>query len=169
MKGVTIFQLKNISEHMGFSAKVLRIDTNQFATLQLPCVIHWEMNHFMVLHKVSSNYIWVHDPARGSRRLSFIEIDKSFTGIVLELKPQENLKKLSKPVNKSAVITCSLVKKYGFDILKLVGISCLIQILYISGVTLVQRLIDSSANPSHELNFVLLQFVLSLLLVWELC
>ena len=95
MRGVTIDQLKNIAQDIGFVAKVLRIDINQFSSLQLPCVIHWDMNHFMVLHKVSSDYILVHDPARGPRRLSFREIDKSFTGIILELTPRETLRETS--------------------------------------------------------------------------
>lgn len=150
MRGVTIDQLKNIAQDIGFVAKVLRIDINQFSSLQLPCVIHWDMNHFMVLHKVSSDYILVHDPARGPRRLSFREIDKSFTGIILELTPRETLRQISKPVIQSVVIVNGLIKKYSFDIFRLVGISCLIQILYISGVTFVQKSIDSSANSTHE-------------------
>jgi ATP-binding cassette subfamily B protein RaxB len=169
MRGVTLYQLKNIAKDIGFITKVLRLETNQFTSLQLPCVIHWEMNHFMVVHKVSTKYIWVHDPARGSRRLSFEEVDKSFTGIVLELKPLEALNQVSKPKSQSAKMANRLIKKYGFAILGLVSISCLIQFLYITGVTFVQKIIDSSANSASETLLYLLLVALFGIKIIEFC
>jgi len=53
----------------------------------LPCVLHWDMNHFVVLKSVSATHALIHDPAVGERRLPLAEFAKHFTGVALELTP----------------------------------------------------------------------------------
>jgi ATP-binding cassette subfamily B protein RaxB len=55
-------------------------------------VLHWDLNHFVVLKEVSRGWAVIHDPARGVRRLPLAEVSKHFTGIVLELTPQAEFK-----------------------------------------------------------------------------
>lgn len=70
LTGMTLFQLKKTAEGFGLTTNVLRIDINQLYSLKLPCIMHWEMNHFMVVREITNNYIVVHDPARGVRTVS---------------------------------------------------------------------------------------------------
>jgi ATP-binding cassette subfamily B protein RaxB len=53
----------------------------------LPCILHWDMNHFVVMTSVGRSSVEIHDPARGARRLSRAEVSRHFTGIALELSP----------------------------------------------------------------------------------
>ena len=55
--------------------------------LQCPCILHWDMNHFVVMKKVAENKVILHDPAVGERFLPMDEFSKYFTGIALELTP----------------------------------------------------------------------------------
>ena len=48
-----------------------------------PCIIHWNMNHFVVLDGFKGNHVYINDPARGSIKISWEEFDRSFTGVVL--------------------------------------------------------------------------------------
>lgn len=56
----------------------------------IPCIIHWNMAHFVVLRGFGKNKAYLNDPARGEITVSMEEFDHSFTGIVLEFSPGED-------------------------------------------------------------------------------
>ena len=55
-----------------------------------PCIIHWNLNHFVVLCGFRGNHACINDPARGSVKVTMDEFDKAFTGIVMVFTPTEN-------------------------------------------------------------------------------
>lgn len=55
-----------------------------------PCIIHWNMNHFIVLNGFKGNYAYINDPARGRLKVSSEEFDDAFTGIVIVPVPSED-------------------------------------------------------------------------------
>ena len=59
---------------------------------QFPCIIHWNMNHFVVLDGFRGKYAYLNDPARGAVRVSWEEFDRSFTGVVITPVPSEHFK-----------------------------------------------------------------------------
>ena len=87
LKGATLADLTRIAAQMQFTSRALRAEMSHLSQLQLPCVLHWELNHFVVLTEVTSKGAVIHDPARGVRRLSFAEVSKAFTGVAMELTP----------------------------------------------------------------------------------
>jgi ATP-binding cassette subfamily B protein RaxB len=87
IKGATLEGLVGIAELLQLDARPLRLGLEALNQLQLPCVLHWDMNHFVVLARTTSRGIVIHDPAVGERRLSFAEASKHFTGIALEHLP----------------------------------------------------------------------------------
>ncbi|MBP5654969.1 MAG: ATP-binding cassette domain-containing protein [Clostridiales bacterium] len=56
---------------------------------KFPCIIHWNMNHFVVLCGFRGKHVYINDPARGSVKISWEEFDRSFTGIVLIPTPSD--------------------------------------------------------------------------------
>ena len=52
-----------------------------------PCIVHWELNHFVVVRGFKGDHVLINDPARGELRVSDREFDESFTGICLEFAP----------------------------------------------------------------------------------
>lgn len=74
---------------LGLSPRALRVELNELSQLTLPCVLHWNLNHFVVLEKVSilGNGVTIFDPAVGTRRLSLQSASRHFTGVALELTP----------------------------------------------------------------------------------
>lgn len=87
LKGVRLDQLIGMAGSLGFSARPLRVEMEHLGGLQLPCILHWDFNHFVVLEKVSGSKATILDPAIGERRLSLSEVSAHFTGIALELAP----------------------------------------------------------------------------------
>ena len=92
LKGATLADLTRIAAQMQFTPRALRAELGHLSQLQLPCVLHWELNHFVLLTEVTAKGVVIHDPARGVRRLSTAEVSKAFTGVVLELTPAADFK-----------------------------------------------------------------------------
>ena len=87
LKGATLKSLIHIAQSLGLQARPLKLDVEHVRDLKLPCVLHWDMNHFVVLKSLSRTGVVIHDPAVGERRLSNAEFAKHFTGVALELVP----------------------------------------------------------------------------------
>lgn len=76
-----------MAQGMALSTRPLKLDIKDLSKLVLPAILHWNLNHFVVLKSVSNNRAFIHDPAVGERNLTLAEFSKSFTGIALELSP----------------------------------------------------------------------------------
>jgi ATP-binding cassette, subfamily B, bacterial CvaB/MchF/RaxB len=87
LKGVTMADLVRMAGDLKLSPRALRLEPEQLSQLALPCVLHWDLNHFVVLTAVRGSVATLHDPARGARRMKLAELSRHFTGIALELTP----------------------------------------------------------------------------------
>jgi ATP-binding cassette, subfamily B, bacterial CvaB/MchF/RaxB len=91
LNGLTLLGLISIATRMELSARALRLEPEQLGLLRLPAILHWDMDHFVVLSRVGRRCVLiVHDPARGVRRITATEASKRFTGIALELSPTQD-------------------------------------------------------------------------------
>jgi len=108
LKGVNLSQLINIAGRLNFQSRSLRLEIDHLSHLATPCILHWDMNHFVVLKSIRNNKATILDPAFGERRLSFNELSAHFTGIAIELSPTIEFK--SKDIRKSISIR-QLVEK----------------------------------------------------------
>ena len=64
---------------------------------KFPCIIHWNMNHFVVLDGFRGNRAYLNDPAKGAYSVSMETFDESFTGVCLRFEPTENFEPSGKP------------------------------------------------------------------------
>ncbi|WP_449649022.1 peptidase domain-containing ABC transporter [Rahnella aceris] len=86
-RGTTLSGLTGIAEQLGLSSRPLSLDIEDLSALKVPCILHWEFNHFVVLVSVRRNHLVIHDPARGRRTINMAEVSHSFTGVALEAWP----------------------------------------------------------------------------------
>ena len=93
LKGVSLETLIDLSGQMDLGSRALRLDLEEMHRLQLPAVLHWDLNHFVVLKSVKRNKLTIHDPARGERKMTLKEASDHFTGVALELLPTTSFKK----------------------------------------------------------------------------
>lgn len=90
LRGTTLQNLMQTADKMSFASRPLRLELEEMDQLQLPTILHWDLNHFVVLKKVTKKYIIIHDPAQGLRKMTLQEASKHFTGVALELTPTPN-------------------------------------------------------------------------------
>lgn len=87
LKGADLGQLMRHAQALGFACRPLRLELNEMNQLQLPCMLHWNLNHFVVLIRVSGGKLTILDPAVGKRVMTIAEASDHFTGVALELTP----------------------------------------------------------------------------------
>lgn len=90
LKGATLASLIQVANHLKLATRPVKLDLQQLSRLRLPCILHWEFNHFVVLKRVDGKCITIHDPALGVRTVSLRDTSDAFTGVALELWPTED-------------------------------------------------------------------------------
>jgi NHLM bacteriocin system ABC transporter peptidase/ATP-binding protein len=88
--GSNAYNLVQAARRLGMEAKGQSRTLENLNTLTFPVILHWNFNHFIVLEGMDRHKAWINDPASGRRTVSMSELNRSFTGIVLELRPGKN-------------------------------------------------------------------------------
>lgn len=97
LKGATLRQLIDVAKGLQLSARSLRLEVSEIRNLQLPCMLHWDLNHFIVLEAIKGDSVELCDPAIGRRVVSLREFGEAFTGVALELTPNFDFKRQNAP------------------------------------------------------------------------
>jgi ATP-binding cassette subfamily B protein RaxB len=87
LKGVTLAQLMGIARQVHLDTRPLRVELEHLHEVEAPCILHWNMSHFVVLKEVRNGRLIIHDPSFGVRNVTFAEASERFTGVALELTP----------------------------------------------------------------------------------
>jgi ATP-binding cassette, subfamily B, bacterial CvaB/MchF/RaxB len=142
LKGTTLAHLIRISESLELSARPLRIEVEELHKIKCPAVLHWDLNHFVVIKSATKNKVWIHDPAIGAIMLSIEEVSKHFTGVVLELTPTP---KFSRVVEQERLPLSSLWGNQhglGIFLLQVFISSLLLEIFAIASPLFMQLVVD---------------------------
>lgn len=86
-QGMTLQRLMECASGIRLASRAVRLEPEDLKSLSLPCILHWNINHFVVLHKVQGSKLVIHDPDKGKVTLSLQDAGKHFTGVALELTP----------------------------------------------------------------------------------
>jgi ATP-binding cassette, subfamily B, bacterial CvaB/MchF/RaxB len=105
LAGASLRSVMGIADQLGFSTRALRVELSAIGKVHRPAILHWDLNHFVVLKSVDRDKAVVHDPAFGARTLSMAEFSKHFTGVVLEVSPSERFR----PVTARAPMKLSML------------------------------------------------------------
>ena len=144
----------------GLNANPISIEAEDAEEIELPSIIHWNMNHFLVLCGFNKKGAVVADPADGIRTVSYAEFSKSFTGIAIELTPGENFEKQNKPREKEYYIY-KCAKKYMPTVLYLFITELIVMLGTVSVLFLNSIFIDKILIAGNDRNLkIILQVLL---------
>src|SRR5690606_38401092 len=87
LKGTTLASLVDVAHRLGLATRPVRLELEELAGLRTPCILHWNLDHFVVLKRANARSLVIHDPASGERKVALSKASSAFTGVALELWP----------------------------------------------------------------------------------
>jgi ATP-binding cassette, subfamily B, bacterial CvaB/MchF/RaxB len=142
LKGMSLANLSQIAQKEKLGARAVRLDLNQLNHLQLPAILHWELNHFVVLKAVSAQQVIIHDPNFGERRLSMSEASKKFTGVAMELWPEPGFEPRKEATRISLGQLMGRVKGFLPSLAQVLIFSLVLEAFALAGPLLLQWIVD---------------------------
>lgn len=94
MTGATLRSIMGLADQLGFAPRALKAEIGALSKIRLPAILHWDLNHFVVLKSVTKSEAVIHDPALGVRRYSLEKLSDHYTGVVLELSPAQGFEQI---------------------------------------------------------------------------
>jgi ATP-binding cassette subfamily B protein RaxB len=166
LKGATLRTVMDIAARLGLAGRPLRLEIAHLRSLRTPAILHWDMNHFVVLRSVGRSGITIHDPAFGVRRQSFAEVSKHFTGIALELAPDGGFRPQRATPKLSLFDFLGQISGLGPVLVQTLVLSVVLQLYVLATPFYMQVVVDNAiAKNDHDLLLVLaLGFALFLLI-----
>ena len=166
LRGATLQDVIRIAGHLGLTSRPLRIELEELRMLRVPCILHWDLIHFVVLKRAGRNDIVIHDPAVGVRRLTYELASKHFTGVALELTPAQGFQPIAAAPR--VRVTSMLGNLVGLkrSLGELFALALAIEIFAIASPLFLQWVVDHAlVTADHDLLLVLaLAFTLLLLI-----
>lgn len=160
LKGATLADLMRIADGMDFACRPLRLEPEHLPQLQLPCILHWELNHFVVLKELQGDTAIIHDPAIGVRKISPSQMSKSFSGVALELGPTANFKPREVRVRARLRDLWTRVRGWQGPLLQTVVLSVMLQLFAMAAPAFLQLAMDDAVSRLDQ------QFLLILALAF---
>jgi len=103
-RGETLLELRDLAERIGLNARGVGVELSGLKLISKPAILHWDMNHFVVLERTTRRGIVIMDPAAGRMEVPWPEANKSFTGVALELSASARWKVRSDRARKVSVL-----------------------------------------------------------------
>jgi ATP-binding cassette, subfamily B, bacterial CvaB/MchF/RaxB len=167
LKGTTLHDLMAIANTLDFGCRALRIEMNHVPELQLPCILHWDLNHYVVLKEIRRNHVIIHDPASGVARLTLAEMSMHFSGVVLELTPTAEFRPQTIQIPLRLNQLWSRMTGWRSGLAQTLFLSAVLQLFVLAAPFYLQLVIDE-AVPRLDLQFLgLLTFAFGLMYLFQ--
>jgi ATP-binding cassette, subfamily B, bacterial CvaB/MchF/RaxB len=151
-RGLTLKQITDIASGMNMLARGIKCEIEELHQLKSPAILHWGLNHFVVLQKVTKTHILIHDPAIGQVRLSLKEAGKHFTGVALELSQSPDFKKRREKSPLSIWAWIRLTPELYSGFTQILLLSLMLQAYVVASPFYMQLAIDQAAlKGDHQL------------------
>jgi ATP-binding cassette subfamily B protein RaxB len=167
LKGMTLRDLLKVGTGLELATRAVRLELSDLGQLRLPCVLHWDHNHFVVLTRVGVRGVTIHDPATGRRTIPFPEVSKHFTGVALEAWPTE---RFTVKNERERVHITEIVKRtsgLGRAAVQILAISVLLEIITIAMPIGFQLVIDEVVVAADYDLLTLIALAFGLLLILQ--
>lgn len=174
--GVSLLGISEAAQTIGFYTKGGTTSIDNLKNISLPCILHWDQEHFVVLYKIKNNKFYIANPSKGNISYNLDEMKKHWettqlngidNGIVLLIEPTDSFwrnEEVNKPESKSVGFLLNYLKKYKSHLLQiLLGLllGCILQLIL---PFLTQSIIDLGIKH-NDIHFVWLVLLGELMIV----
>ena len=155
LTGATLRDLMDVAGKLGFGARALRVPLNRLNDIATPAVLHWDLNHFVVLERSNGKHATIFDPASGRARLAFDELSRHFTGVALELTPTTRFQPIESRVRAKLSDFWSRSSGLRRALIQTLMLSVILQVIALLAPYYLQLVIDEVV-PSFDRDFLLI-------------
>lgn len=165
--GATLKSIMEIAVQLELTPRALRFDLNAMESLQTPCILHWNMSHFVVLKRFSNGKAIIHDPARGRIECGERELDEAASGVALELLPTADFRPLQDRHHLRITDLWSNISGLGQSLALIITLSLLLQASSLASPLYLQFVVDEVISRGDTKLLVVLAAGFTLLLLFE--
>ncbi|PWK77289.1 ATP-binding cassette subfamily B protein [Mucilaginibacter oryzae] len=171
--GVSLLGVSEAAEKIGFRTLGVKVTFKDLKEIELPTILHWRQNHFVVLYKIKGDTYWVADPAAGLIKLTGADIKQNWIsdkealeGIALLLSPSPQFHEQDEgeqfTVSWSSLFLYLIgYRKLIFQLLSGLALGSLLQLIV---PFLTQSIVDIGIN-TRNLNFVQIVLLAQIFLI----
>ena len=114
-EGSSLLGLSDAVESMGFKSLGIKLSYNKLKEAPLPCILHWNKNHYVVLYKIKKDTIYISDPAHGLITFTKKEFIQSWIGNNADENTEEGIALLVEPTPRFYSEEFEEDQKFGFS------------------------------------------------------
>jgi ATP-binding cassette subfamily B protein RaxB len=150
MKGATLAALINVASELELAPRALRLELDELGQLQTPAILHWDLNHFVVLEKYAGGKATLLDPASGRRVVGPEELSRHFTGVALELTPSAEFKPVDARIKTRMRDLWSKLVNYRSAFVQVVALSLLLEFTALALPFFMELTVDEAIGQSDS-------------------
>lgn len=129
----------------------LRVEIQELSQLRLPAILHWDLDHFVVLVKVRRRVL-IHDPAIGARWYTWDELSNHFSGVAIDCYPASDFEVRKTPRRLKLMDLWSQSQGIATFLVQLCLLSLVLQALSLAGPFYMQLVVDEGLQRrDHDL------------------
>jgi ATP-binding cassette, subfamily B, bacterial CvaB/MchF/RaxB len=144
LKGATLADLMQVAGSLELAPRPLRLELAHLHELSLPCILHWDFNHFVVITRVRGDRVTLMDPAVGKRDIALSEFSKHFTGVALELAPTQAFVPTTEQRRVSLRALVGRLPQLSTQAVQVLALALCLQLLALAGPLLLQWVVDEA-------------------------
>lgn len=165
LAGSSVASIVRTAASMNLSARSVRLEPGELKRLARPAILHWRMNHFVVLAAIRKRGLIVHDPARGRRFVTWPDVSRFFTGVAVELTPTRHFEQKDRQEKVRLRDLWHGSSGLGTSLLQILFLSAVLQLFSLLSPLINQLVVDDAIarNDGEFLLAILIGFSLLLL------
>jgi ATP-binding cassette subfamily B protein RaxB len=144
MKGSTLAELMAVASDLQLGPRPLRLDLEEIGELRLPAILHWDLDHYVVLERLDKDVAIILDPAMGRREQPLEALSRHFTGVALECQPTQGFKPIEARTMVRIADLWSRMTNYGSATAQVIGLSLMLQLTALALPFFMQLVIDEA-------------------------
>lgn len=156
LKGMALGAILRVCKHNGLSSRPVRTNLAGLHQVKLPCILHWNFNHFVILRAIDQGQALIVDPAHGERRISFEHLSRSFTGVAVEVWPSEGFAEAKPEKRLPLSRIAGRLRKYRRAVAVVLLLALVVECLTAIAPYYIQLVVDNAVGANDQDIFTIL-------------
>ena len=144
-RGASLRSIVRVCEANGMASRAVRLELEDLDKLATPCILHWDLSHFVVLKSIQRGLCVIHDPSAGVCKLPVQEVSRHFTGVALEMWPATSFEQAERPPRLRITDLWSTSRGLGRSLAEILALSALLLATTLLAPLYLQLAIDGTA------------------------